>query len=118
MSNKDLQRVTKSVSYIGQAISRRSLFARRNHITQKGKVPTTQLYLSVRDDEQPAENLPAPQGKRLLLRLIGLYDVIARLMSLSLQYGAPLEKVGDLLTGLKFEPCGGHLETEYWRQRT
>ena len=29
MSNKELQRVTESVSYIGQAISRRSLPARR-----------------------------------------------------------------------------------------
>ena len=27
-------------------------------------------------------------------------------MSLALQYGAPLEKVGDLLAGAKFAPCG------------
>jgi hypothetical protein len=27
-------------------------------------------------------------------------------MSLALQYGAPLENVGDLLAGAKFEPCG------------
>ena len=38
--------------------------------------------------------------------LIGLYDVIARLMSLALQYGAPLEKVGDLHAGVKYTPCG------------
>jgi hypothetical protein len=41
MSNKDLQRVTKSLSYIGQAVSRRSLppHCHRHHITQKVKVP-------------------------------------------------------------------------------
>ena len=38
--------------------------------------------------------------------LIGLYDVIARLMSLALQYGVRLEKVGDLFAGAKFAPCG------------
>jgi len=31
---------------------------------------------------------------------------MARLMSIALQYGASLEKVGDLLAGAKFEPCG------------
>lgn len=31
---------------------------------------------------------------------------IARLMSLALQYGAPLEKVGNLLAGTQFAPCG------------
>ena len=31
---------------------------------------------------------------------------IARLMSIALQYGAPLEKVGDLLADAKFAPCG------------
>ena len=50
--------------------------------------------------------------------LIGLYDVIPHLMSLTLWYGARLEKVSDILTGLKSEPCGGHLETEHWKQRT
>lgn len=37
---------------------------------------------------------------------IALYDVIARLMSVALQYGHPLEKLGDLLTGAQFGPCG------------
>ncbi len=31
---------------------------------------------------------------------------IAGLMSLAFQHGALLEKVGDLLTGAKFTPCG------------
>ena len=43
-------------------------------------------------------------------------DRIARLMSLALQYGAPLEKLGDLLAGAKFAPCGpvfGHDRIKY-----
>ena len=35
-----------------------------------------------------------------------MYAVIARLMSLALQCGAPLETVGNLLAGAKFVPCG------------
>lgn len=108
MSNKDLQRVTKSMFYIGQAsIPRRSLPSRRNHITQKVKVAGQRtLYLSVHDDEQPAEIFLRLKGSDCSSELIGLYDVIARLMSIALQYGAPLEQVGDLLTGAQFAPCG------------
>ncbi len=57
MSNKDLQRVTESLSYIGQALARcHPLPARSDHITQKIKIagqPTP--YLSVHDDAHPAE---------------------------------------------------------------
>ena len=107
MSNKDLQRVTESVSYIGQAISRRSLPARRHHVTLKVRVAGQRtLYLSVHKDEHPAEISLRRKGPDCSSELIGLYDVIARLMSLALQYGAPFEKAGDLLAGAKFEPCG------------
>jgi hypothetical protein len=85
MSDKDLQRVTESVSDIGQASVRRSLPARRNHITQKVNVA----------------------GQGTLSELIGLYNVIARVMSLALQYGASLEKLGDLHAGATFAPCSG-----------
>jgi hypothetical protein len=89
MSDKDLQRVTESVSYIGQAVSRRSLPARRNYITQKVKVAGQRtLYLSIHDDEQPAEIFPPVKGADCVSELIGLYDGFARLMSLALQYGA------------------------------
>lgn len=68
------------------------------------------LYISVHDDEQLAEIFLRAKGTDRSSELIGLYDVITRLLSLALQYGAPLEKVGDLLAGAKFEPCGsGHL---------
>ncbi|NOT95584.1 MAG: hypothetical protein HOP00_04665 [Nitrospira sp.] len=119
MSNKDLQRVTKSVSDIGQTASRRALPARRPHITQKVKIAGRRtLYSSVHDDEHPAEIFLRVKGLDCTSELIGLYDVIARLMSLALQHGAPLEKVGDLLAGAKFEPCGWHLETQCWKQWT
>ncbi len=56
MSEKDLQRVTECVSDIGHAVSRRSLPARRNHITQKIKIAGQRtLYITVHDDEHPAE---------------------------------------------------------------
>jgi hypothetical protein len=38
MANKDLQRVTESVSYIGHASPRYPLPSRRNHITQKVRI--------------------------------------------------------------------------------
>jgi ribonucleoside-diphosphate reductase alpha chain len=84
-----------------------ALPARRNHITQKVNIAGQRtLYISVHDNEQPAEIFLQLKGSDCCSELIGLYDVIARLMSLALQYGAPLEKVGDLLAGAKFAPCG------------
>ena len=101
-----------------QAAHRTMLPARRNRVTQKVKIVGQRtLYLSVHDAAHPAEIFLRAKGSDWSSELIGLYDVIARLMSLALQYGPALGKVGDLLTGLKFEPCGGHLETEHWRQR-
>ena len=107
MSKKHLQRVTESVSYIGQTVSRRSLPTCPPHITQKVNIAGRRtLYISVHDDEHPAEIFLRVKGPDCSSELIGLYDVIARLMSLALQHGAPLEKVGDLLARAKFEPCG------------
>ena len=80
---------------------------RRNHITQKVRIADRRtFYIAVHDDEHPAEIFLRVKGSDCSSELIGLYDVMARLMSLALQYGAPLEKVGDLLAGAKFEPCG------------
>ncbi len=47
------------------------------------------LYLSVHDDDHPAEIFLRLKGRDCSSELIGLYDVIARLMSIALQYGAP-----------------------------
>jgi len=97
--------------------TRLALPNRRNHITQKVRIAGQRtLYLSVQDDEHPAEIFLRLKGSDCSSELIGLYDVIARLMSLALQYGAPLEKVGDLLAGAKFVPCGpvsGHDRIKY-----
>ena len=119
MSERDLQRLTNTVDDIGHGHTPRRVVlpARRNHITQKVKIAGQRtLYMSVHDDDQPAEIFLRVKGRDCSSELIGLYDVIARLMSLALQYGAPLEKVGDLLTGVKFEPCGpvfGHERLKY-----
>jgi ribonucleoside-diphosphate reductase alpha chain len=87
--------------------TRLALPSRRNHITQKVRIAGQRtLYLSVHDDPRPAEVFLRLKGSDCSSELIGLYDVIARLMSIALQYGAPLEKVGDLLAGAKFAPCG------------
>lgn len=93
----------------------RTLPNRREHTTQKVRVggPRT-LYLSVHKDEHPAEIFLRLKGPDCSSKLIGLYDVIARLMSLALPY-ALLEKVSDLLAGVKFKPCrlmSGHDEKE------
>ena len=79
----------------------------RNHITLKVRLAGQRtLYLSVHGDEQPAELFRRVIGSDRSAVMIGLYDGIARLMSLALQYGAPLGKVGDLLSEAKFAPFG------------
>lgn len=97
--------------------NRLTLPARRHQVTQKVRIAGQRtLYLSVHKDNHPAEIFLRLKGPDCSSELIGLYDVIARLMSLALQYGAPLEKVGDLLAGAKFEPCGpvsGHDRLKY-----
>jgi hypothetical protein len=64
---------------------------RRPHITQKVKIAGRRtLYISVHDDDHPAEIFIRLKGPDCSSELIGLYDVIARLMSVALQYGLPL----------------------------
>ena len=66
-----------------------ALPARRNHITQKVQTAGQRtLYISVHDDEQPAEIFLRLKGSDCSSELIGLSDVITCLMSLALQYGA------------------------------
>ena len=60
---------------------------RRNHITQKAKVAGQRtLYINIHNDAQPAEVFLRVKGPDCSSELIGLYDVIARLMSVALQY--------------------------------
>jgi len=84
---------------------RLALPSRRNHITQKVRIGNQRtLYISVHDDPSPAEIFLRVKGADCTPETIALYDVIARLMSLALQYGASLEKLGDLLRGAQFAP--------------
>lgn len=86
---------------------RLALPSRRNHITQKVRIANQRtLYISFHDDPFPAEIFLRVKGTDCTPETIALYDVIARLMSIALQYGASLEKLGDLLTGAQFAPCG------------
>jgi ribonucleoside-diphosphate reductase alpha chain len=97
----------KSRSTLIMVNDRRELPNRREHTTQKVRIGDQRtLYITVHDDPRPAEIFLRVKGPDCSSELIGLYDVIARLMSLALQYGAPLEQVGDLLAGAKFAPCG------------
>jgi hypothetical protein len=77
----------------------RPLAAPYKRVTQKFRIAGQRT-------EHPAEIFLRLKGSDCSSELIGLYDVIARLMSLALQYGAPLEKLGELLAGAKFAPCG------------
>ena len=88
MSDKDLQRLTECVSYIGQASSRRSFPTRRNHITPKVLLANQRtLYISIDDDPSPAEIFLRVKGSDCTPETIALHDGIARLMSVALQYG-------------------------------
>jgi hypothetical protein len=67
---------------------RLALPTRRNHITQKVRIAGQRtLYLSVDDDQHPTEIFLRVKGPDCSSELIGLYDIIARLMSLALQDG-------------------------------
>ena len=89
-------------------MSQRLLLANRsNHTTQKICVVGHRvLYLTVHDDPQPAEVFLRVKGPDVPSETIALYDVIARLLSVSFQYAGSLEKLADLLSGTKFAPCG------------
>jgi hypothetical protein len=66
--------------------TRLALPHRRNHITRKVRIAGQRtLNRSVHDDERPAEIFLRVKGPDCFSELIGLYDVIARLMSLALQ---------------------------------
>jgi hypothetical protein len=68
--------------------TRLALSARRNHIAQKVKISGQRtLYISIHDNKHPADIFLRAKGADCSSDLIGLYDVIARLMSLTLLYG-------------------------------
>jgi hypothetical protein len=66
----------------------------------------------------PAHRHPVTKKVRITGQLTLELNIIASLLSIALQYGAPLEKVGDLLAGAQCAPCGWHLEIQCWKQWT
>ncbi len=86
---------------------RRALPNRREHVTQKFRISSRRtLYVSVHADDNPAELFLRVKGAGCDSETIALYDVVARLLSLALQYGAPMEKAAEMLHQTKFEPAG------------
>lgn len=86
-------------------MTRRSLPARRGHITQKLSISNARtLYLSV-DAEPPNEVFLRIRGDAGAEKTT-CFDVIARLISVALQEGVPLARLAKQLHGTKTEPAG------------
>ena len=87
--------------------TRQILPARRPSITQKVKVGQCRtLYLSTHDAHPPLELFVRVKGADCTAETIALYDILARLASVALQYGAPVQTVGSLLRGVQVAPAG------------
>jgi hypothetical protein len=88
-------------------IPRKILPARRESITQKIRVGHRRtLYLSTDAAHPPLELFLRVRGTDCTAETVALYDCLARLVSIALQYGVPLETIGKLLRGVKVEPGG------------
>ncbi len=73
--------------------TRQILPARRAQVTHKIRVGHRRtLYLSTQDASPPLELFVRVRGHDCTAETIALYDVLARLTSVALQYGAPLER--------------------------
>jgi ribonucleoside-diphosphate reductase alpha chain len=87
-------------------MGRTELPSRRRHITQKARIgPQRVLYLSVDDEQTPHELFLRIKGESGAEKVC-CYDVIARLVSLALQEGVPLERIAERLRGTRSEPAG------------
>lgn len=87
-------------------MTRRTLPNRRESITQKVRIAGRRtLYLST-DGTPPLELFLRIRGDDVSAEVTCLYDITARLISVCLQYGAPVETIGKLLQGVKVEPAG------------
>jgi ribonucleoside-diphosphate reductase alpha chain len=87
--------------------TRQILPARRAQVTHKIRVGNRRtLYLSTHAASPPLELFVRVKGADCTAETIALYDVLARLTSVALQYGAPVQTIGSLLSGVKVEPFG------------
>jgi hypothetical protein len=64
-------------------------------LPNREKYTTQKVRIADHDDARPAEIFLRLKGPDCSSGLIGLYDVIARLMRLALQYGASARKAGQ-----------------------
>lgn len=99
--------------------TRQILPVRRASLTQKIRVGDRRtLYLSTHDASPPLELFVRVRGQDCTAETVALYDCLARLASVALQYGAPLETLGHLLRGVHVEPGGivtGHPTMHFCR---
>lgn len=85
---------------------RKTLPSRRNHITQRVRIGGKRtLYLSVDNETEPSEIFIRIRGETGSEK-VACYDVIARLISLAIQEGVPLESIAERLLATKMEPAG------------
>jgi hypothetical protein len=64
------------------------------------------LYLSTHAASLPLELFLRVRGTDCTAEIVALYDIVARLTSLALQHGCPLQTVGQMFSGVKVEPAG------------
>src|SRR5437899_1733861 len=99
--------------------TRQILPARRKSLTQKIRVGTCRtLYLSTHAARPPLELFVRVRGHDCTAETVALYDCLARLVSVALQYGAPVETLGHLLRGVQVAPAGlvtGHPTIHFCR---
>ncbi len=81
--------------------------ARRPSDTQKVKIGHGRtLHLSTHAASPPLELFVRVKGADCTAETIALYDVLAHLTGVALQYGAPVQTIGALLRGVKVGPAG------------
>lgn len=99
--------------------TRQLLPTRRESVTQKIRVGNCRtLYLSTQAATPPLELFLRVRGIDCTAETVALYDVLARLASLPLQYGCPVQTVGAMLQGVTVEPAGlvtGHPTMHFCR---
>jgi hypothetical protein len=90
-----------------RSATRQILPNRRESLTQKIRVGDRRtVYLSTHAARSPLELFVRVKGADCTAETIALYDILARLASLALQYGCPVQTVGAMLQGAKVEPFG------------
>jgi ribonucleoside-diphosphate reductase alpha chain len=110
-----------SLEYVGKAAPpqpiRRKLPDERRAITHKFNVAGHEGYITVGlyDDGQPGEIFLTMSKEGSTIS--GLMDSFATAISLTLQYGVPLEALVDKFTHMRFEPGSRRTPRSRWRSR-